>query len=610
VSAPARSPLARPTAVIRDLRARGWLRFDAPIEVIRADRPEDVTTAIRAVDTAAARGLWAAGFVAYEAAPAFDAAIRVRPRDADAPPLAWFGLFDRPAVVESIDDPARDSGDATDAGVWTPDITRDEYDRAIARIRDHLRAGDTYQVNFTFRLRAAWTGDDAWPLFVRLAAAQQADCAAWIDTGRFAIASASPELFFALDGRQITCVPMKGTAPRGRWTAEDLGLADALHRSEKNRAENVMIVDMVRNDLGRICDVGSVRVPGKALFSVGRYPTLLQMTSAVTGDTSADLAGVFGALFPSASVTGAPKVRTTGLIADLESSPRGVYTGAIGVVMPGAQARFNVAIRTVVVDRERQRAEYGVGSGIVWDSDGRDEYAECLLKARIVVEGAWQPTLLETLRWSREGGYALLDRHLSRLIDSSLFFFLSGVDTAGIREKLTALAATFDAAPQVVRVVVPPRGEPTVTAAPFVPRRQPVRLALALDPIDDRDVRFFHKTTSREAYDAARAAHPDADDVILWNRRGELTETTISNLALEIDGQWWTPPVSSGLLAGTYRGVLLDEGRIRERVLTLDALDRCQGMAVVNSVRGWEEAVLARRPAVETEAGRPGRPTE
>jgi para-aminobenzoate synthetase/4-amino-4-deoxychorismate lyase len=149
-----------------------------------------------------------------------------------------------------------------------------------------------------------------------------------------------------------------------------------------------------------------------------------------------------------------------------------------------------------------------------------------------------------------------------------------------------------------------------VTAAPFVPRRQPVRLALALDPIDDRDVRFFHKTTSREAYDAARAAHPDADDVILWNRRGELTETTISNLALEIDGQWWTPPVSSGLLAGTYRGVLLDEGRIRERVLTLDALDRCQGMAVVNSVRGWEEAVLARRPAVETEAGRPGRPTE
>ena len=261
---------------------------------------------------------------------------------------------------------------------------------------------------------------DPFYLFLQLTDAQQSSYGAYLNTGRYAICSASPELFFELDGDRLRSRPMKGTASRGQTLAADRIQAERLHHSVKNRAENVMIVDMVRNDMARVAEIGSVRV--LRLFEIERYPTVLQMTSTVECRTRASLPEIFTALFPCASVTGAPKIRTMQIIRDLEPGPRGVYTGAIGFVAPGRRARFNVAIRTVVVDTVAGEAEYGTGSGIVWESDSAEEYQECRLKARILTVMPRAFDLLESLLWTPESGCFLLERHLDRLRDSAEYF--------------------------------------------------------------------------------------------------------------------------------------------------------------------------------------------
>ncbi|GAB4435534.1 MAG: hypothetical protein Kow0031_17270 [Anaerolineae bacterium] len=355
---------------------RQWLQFKNPVEVIAVDDVAAVRPALaRVEDAVERRGLTAAGFLAYEAAPAFDPAFRVRPQS--ALPLLWFGLYRQPEPAP----PPTPNGQNHTLGQFTPAISADAYHRAIAQIKQHIAAGETYQVNYTMRLRTSFSGQP-WSLFARLAGAQRGQLAAFVDTGRFALCSASPELFFDRDGDWLTARPMKGTAPRGDTPAEDDRLANWLHNSTKNRAENVMIVDMIRNDLSRFAELGSVRVP--RLFQIERYPTVLQMTSTITARSDRPLAEIMAALFPCASITGAPKVRTMEIIAALEPEPRGIYTGAIGFMAPGRQAQFNVAIRTVAIDRQSGLAEYGVGGGIVWDSDPEQEYEECQIKARVL----------------------------------------------------------------------------------------------------------------------------------------------------------------------------------------------------------------------------------
>ncbi|MBN1558285.1 MAG: aminodeoxychorismate synthase component I [Lentisphaerae bacterium] len=352
-----------------------WRRFDNPVEVVAAHRPQDVWPVLQRADAAAADGLHAVGFVAYEAAPGLDAALTAH---AACPlPLVWFGFYRAPAPAR----PPEAAADARAAGPWTPSVTRPAYRRAIASIKGLLRQGDTYQVNYTFRLRAPYAGPPE-ALFARLAANQRARHAAYIETDAFAVCSASPELFFKLDGDRLESRPMKGTAPRGATPAADRAQARSLRASAKNRAENVMIVDMLRNDMGRIARPGSVTAG--PLFTVEAYPTVWQMTSTVRSRTDAPVSGILRALFPCASVTGAPKVRTMQIIQSLEPDPRGVYTGCLGVVSPGRRAEFSVAIRTACVDRAAGRAEYGVGGGIVWDSRADAEYAECADKARVL----------------------------------------------------------------------------------------------------------------------------------------------------------------------------------------------------------------------------------
>jgi para-aminobenzoate synthetase/4-amino-4-deoxychorismate lyase len=347
---------------------------------------------------------------------------------------------------------------------------------------------------------------------------------------------------------------------------------------------------MVRNDLGRIAGIGSVQVP--KLFETERYPTLWQMTSTVTAKTSSSLTEIFSALFPCASITGAPKVSTMRIIKELEATPRRIYTGSIGYISPQRKAKFNVAIRTALVDREAQQAEYGVGGGIVWDSTSADEYAEALLKARVLTEQPPAFSLLETMLWTPETGFYLLDKHLARMLDSANYFDIS-TSKEKLEEYLGQISAKFTSA-QRVRLLLDRSGGLESEAVPFQPVQmdQPLNICLAKEPVDSGDVFLFHKTTQRDIYESALSASPGTDDVLLYNELGELTEFTIGNLVVELDGKLFTPPISGGVLAGTFRAHLMETGQVEERTIRVEELKNCSKIFLVNSVRRWQRTVI------------------
>jgi para-aminobenzoate synthetase/4-amino-4-deoxychorismate lyase len=569
--------------------------FEEPVAVLEARRPEEVPGVLEAAEAAAERGIWAAGFVAYEGAPGLNPDLAV-PTHAEGSafadlPLAWFGLFERRVDVAPLESPIGPV-DHRPAAPWRPSVPRDAYDAALARIHERIAAGDTYQVNHTIRLHATIVGDDRG-LYRDLCLAQRGGYAAYLRAGRYHVASASPELFFRLDGERITTRPMKGTAPRGRWLEEDEEIARRLLDSAKDRAENAMIVDLLRNDLGRIAVPGSVG--WDELFHAERYETVWQLTSTIEGDLrpGTRIVDVFRALFPSGSVTGAPKVATMRMITELEDSPRGVYCGAIGYLAPPdsgePRAHFNVAIRTVVVDTGTRLAEYGVGGGVTWDSSAAGEYQEILTKARVLSSPRPAFTLFETLRWTPGDGFRHLPEHLARLRSSATYFGFRCDDPAVGSALEDAVAGRGE--PARVRLDLARDGEVRVEISdlPSSPE-DPVRIAIDHDPVDPTDVWLFHKTSVRDIYDRRRARRPDVDDVVLVNARGEVTETTIANLAVQIDAAWVTPPREAGLLSGTFRDVLLREGRLRERPVTLEEFQAAEAVALVSSVRGWREA--------------------
>ncbi|MCW2702147.1 MAG: pab [Blastococcus sp.] len=589
-----------------DGEGRPWARFDdlesgvallcpPPSRVLTARRPEDVVPVLTEVERATAAGQWAFGYLAYEAAAGLDAALPVADPPADGPPLVWFGICDPPREVRPV-------GSGQDRHVpgtqWVPDWSDEDHRSAVARVRQHIAAGDTYQCNLTDRLRAQVRGD-LEQLYAGLATAQRGAYNAYLDLGRHVVASASPELFFEWSGDRIRTRPMKGTAARGRSVDDDLEQARRLAASPKERAENLMIVDLLRNDLSKVARLGSVEVP--ALFVLERYPTLWQMTSEVTARTAAGvgLVDVFRALFPCGSVTGAPKRATMQLIRELEPRPRGVYCGAIGLLAPPGspfRARFSVAIRTVVVDRDSGAALYGAGGGITWDSDPAAERAELRAKTAVLTGPHPEHELLETLGWSSGPGFRNLDRHLARLAGSAAYFGFP-CDLAQVRTALDGAVEHLHG-PARIRLRLDRSGHVAVDAGPApAPLGRPVTLALDGHPIDSTSVWHVHKTTRREAYASRAARHPGVDDVVLVNERGEVTETCIATLAVRIDDRWWTPPTASGCLPGVERGRLLELGLLQERVLTVADLERAQGLAVVSSLRGWRPAVLVHDPS-------------
>lgn len=579
------APLAR----FDDLISGTAWEFAAVERELVAFGSQDVPALLDEVERSAREGWWAVGYVAYEAASGLDPTLATR-SGAGALPLAWFGLTTGPARVPTVD---RLAGSSRGRASWSPEWDATRHRSAVGVVRDHIAAGQTYQVNLTTRLSAPAPGCPLG-LYRDLAVAQRAAHHAYLDTGRFVIASASPELFFETRaGGAIGMRPMKGTAPRGRHRVEDEAAVARLRSSAKERAENVMIVDLVRNDLARVAVPGTVTVPH--LLRPERFETVYQLTSDVTARLRDDvgLTDVFRALFPCGSVTGAPKARTMQIIREVEDGPRGAYCGAIGFVAPhGADVRthFSVAIRTVVIDRDEDSASYGAGGGITWDSDPAAEYEELLSKARVLSRRPADFELIETMRHERAHGLHFLDAHLTRLAASADYFGFR-FDQAGVRR---ALASKLDGAGDCrVRVRCERGGGVSVDIEPLPgTSEEPVGLVVDREPVDTSSCWPFHKTSRRAPYDARLARHPEADDVLLVNGAGEVTESCRANLAVRLDGVWYTPPVSCGCLPGIERTRLVDAGVLRERPIRVTDLRRAEALALVSSLRAWRAAVL------------------
>jgi para-aminobenzoate synthetase/4-amino-4-deoxychorismate lyase len=570
--------------------------FGVPERSLAAMTPSEVVPLLQRVEEETAAGWWAAGFIAYEAATCLSESLPTRRPNADealgALPLAWFGLFGSPPATETLQ--PRGSGErGYRVSPWQPAVGAASYRAKVATIRERIQAGETYQCNLTLPLLSQVSGD-LFEFYRDLAMAQRGAYNAYLDTGRFVLASASPELFFEWIGDRLTTRPMKGTAARGRWSAEDASKARELVCSPKEQAENVMIVDLIRNDLGKVARAGSVQV--ERLFAVERFPTVWQLTSTVTAQVrpQTNLTDVLRALFPCGSVTGVPKARTMSLIAELEESRRGVYCGAVGVVAPSGadfRARFSVAIRTLVVDRQTGVAVYGTGGGITWDSQASAEHEELMTKAAILSSVPEEFQLLETMAFVPGGGIRNQERHLARLADSADYFgFPLDLDAVNCALVAALSGALSDAR---VRLLVDRRGLCSIDLSPLPPPPSgPVKLVLEPDPVQSSNVCLYHKTTRRDVYQERDSRHAEVDDVIMVNECGQLTETTVANLALQIDGVWYTPPLAAGCLPGVQRGLLLSDGQLTERVLTTEDLGRAAGIALVSSLRGWRPAVL------------------
>ena len=459
-------------------------------------------------------------------------------------------------------------------------------EHSIMSIKQAIEVGNTYQTNYTIRLNSQFQGDDI-ALFQKLKKAQASNYCAYIDTGEHSILSASPELFFHLDGDQVTTRPMKGTIERGKSFAEDEANASWLYQSEKNRAENVMIVDLLRNDLGILAEPGTVHVP--KLFEIEQYPTVHQMTSTITAKISENtqIVDIFKALFPCGSITGAPKISTMEIISNLENSPREVYCGAIGYITPNHEAIFNVPIRTVVIDQKTGNATYGVGGGITWDSTTEGEYHEVLAKASLLEEDRPEFQLLESLLL-KDGEYFLLEEHLTRLKNSAKYFGIS-LDVENAQKTLHDFARKNSLGDLKIRLLFDKNGELTIESQPITQLKAPLMVTLADKPLDKNNPFLYHKTTNRAVYSHFQKKYSHVFDVLLWNEDEELTEFTNGNVVLEIDGILWTPPINSGLLGGTYRERLLQEGKIHEKVLTMADLRKSKKIWFINSVRKWLE---------------------
>ncbi|MEP6501898.1 MAG: aminodeoxychorismate synthase component I [Betaproteobacteria bacterium] len=590
------APRSTPTALI-DFRspdagvAPMRLAFGQPRECLRAITADQVAPLLARVDALARGGAWCVGYLCYEASAAFDEAFETHAPADPTRPLAAFAIHD--ALLADFDTAATPLSEAADVR-WTRGPQRGEFDATIAEILRAIADGEVYQVNATAPLTGTMQGDPL-ALFAALRRAQPHAYAAFLDfgDGDDRILSVSPELFFDWRGDRLLARPMKGTAPRGANDADDAAQSQFLRTAPKERAENLMIVDLLRNDLSRIAEPFSVRVP--RLFHTEAWPTVWQMSSDVVATTRLDtsLCDVFGALFPCGSITGAPKVQAMRLIRELEPEPRGIYCGAIGVVQPGGAATFNVPIRTLALrdDAGTVHVRCGIGSGITADATAAGEWDEWRHKRAFVDRASQAFELLETLRLE-EGAFVDLEAHLARM-DAAARHFAFAPPLSAAREALAALRDAHPRGRWRVRLLADRAGHARAQAFALAPTPVPVRVRLATRPLVGTDGEFVRfKTTHRTHYDAFTPVDADVFDTLLWNERGELTEFTRGNVALRIDGRWLTPSLSSGLLPGIARAVLLADGTLQEAVLTRDDLARCDGLAFFNSLRGWLDAEL------------------
>ncbi len=569
--------------------------FEHPVEIIRADDPSEVETALSALDSALARGLHAAGFFSYELGYLLEPRLSTLIPENRKVPLLWFGLYAGPRELtgaevqdwlyeEAIGNPT--------LGELAHSWDSVSYLKRFAEVQNNIRSGDIYQLNLTFKAKFNLQGSPL-ALYRDLRLKQRVAYAGLVDTGDVTILSASPELFIKQDGRIIETRPMKGTAPRAGTLEADTSVRDVLSKDVKNRAENLMIVDLMRNDLGRIADLGSVSVTD--LFTVETFKTLHQMTSGVRAELKPGIGivDILKAIFPPGSITGAPKIRAMELIRQLETEPRGVYCGAIGRFSPDGTALFNVAIRTTIIDR-KGAGEMGIGSGIVADSDGEKEYAECLLKMKFLTDPVRRFELIETMLYEPAKGIWLRGYHLARLAASAAYFGFA-FDAKKVHDAIEGAIAKNSSERLRIRLLLDEDGGISVTTTP-----QPASAASAVmryvvsdTRLKSADLFLYHKTTRRDLYDREWKHYADtlgADEVIYLNENGEVAEGSRTTIFLERDGKLLTPRLAAGVLPGTLRAALIDDGRAIEARLSIEDLNGREKIYLGNSVRGLVRA--------------------
>ncbi len=569
--------------------------FLHPVRVISANTLDGIAQVFSQIEEALVGGLHVAGFFSYECGYYFEKFVGIQP-DAQELPLAWFGVYEKPLIFDHAQgrfqgnnplptlerSPQKHTNPIADSVAL--EISRAAYCASILKIKEYLAAGDTYQVNFTDRV-SLHAQHSASAVFASLLQHQSVAYGAWMNVAGHHILSFSPELFFRVDAGRIVTRPMKGTMPRGLDADGDAQAALRLQNDEKNRSEHVMIVDMLRNDLGRICAMGSVQV--EDIFSIERYETLLQMTSTVSGTLRPEIrySDIFRSLFPSGSVTGAPKIRTMQIIREMERTPRGVYTGAIGYISPGGTSVFNVAIRTLVM--QDSRIQMGVGGGIVADSDPDEEHRECLLKAAFLTRAHQDFQLLETMLWEKD--FCFLSEHLDRL-ESSASYFNFPFDRKAVLSQLREVAGAFPVCERYrVRLLLDAGGNVTLDPSALRMENPAARVRLSSERVSSTDIFLRHKTTRRQIYDQQyAAARADGfDEALFTNENGEVTEGAISNLFIERAGKLLTPPLACGVLPGIFRRHLLKtRATAEERILTVEDLKTAEAVFLCNSVRG------------------------
>ncbi|MGX1498724.1 para-aminobenzoate synthetase/4-amino-4-deoxychorismate lyase [Labrenzia sp. MBR-25] len=598
------SPLRPGSVLLLDLlKQRSALLFQAPEEVISCTRLDEVRGCLERLEAAQEEGRYAAGFLAYELGFAFEEKLRQRFRETGEP-LLWFGLFDAPEELDLAEARAllASAADGAEAAIGKPefDMDRAAYDTAFARVRGHLAKGDIYQVNLTMRARFRHQGAPE-QIFQTLLRRQPVEFAAFLRLEDRTILSLSPELFLERQGTRLRTRPMKGTAPRGRYVSEDGTIALRLSSDPKQRSENTMIVDLMRNDLSRIAETGSVTVT--KLCEVERYQSLHQMTSTVEAEVPGHVgfASITEHLFPCGSITGAPKLSAMQIAHDLETGPRGVYTGSIGYLAPGGDFRLNVAIRTLVL-REDGNGEAGTGSGVIFDSGASPEYDECALKLKFMSEETPAFDLIETLAYHPGDGYLLLERHMQRL-EASAAYFGFRFQADDIRAELLRQSRAF-AGSRRVRLLLSADGGVSVTSTDLPPAGEETvfNLVIAQESTQSSDRFLFHKTTNRAFYDDTRQryqAQTGCQEVLFLNENGYLTEGSYTTLFVRKNGRLLTPALRHGLLPGTFRAGLLERGLASEADLTPQDLKEAEDVYVGNSVRG----LIRARLLSEQEAG-------
>ncbi|KJJ84321.1 para-aminobenzoate synthase subunit I [Candidatus Omnitrophus magneticus] len=591
-----------------------FLYFSSPVKIIACHTAETINNCFIELENALDSGYFAAGFLSYEAGYHF---ANINHQKKTAFPLLYFGIFKKPLTISlsALNKLRNNAAIKITSGYYSLPLKK--YINDLSKIKHHLQKGNSYQVNYTFKYKFNCAvpstlndlnkkhshihhGSSALiNLFLTLLERQTVPYAVMGEFEDWAILSLSPELFFQKTGKQLFTRPMKGTKSRGITPREDAFNKQFLYSDEKNRAENIMIVDLLRNDLGKISLSGSVKTD--KIFSVEEYDTLFQMTSDITSTLKKNINfyKIFQALFPSGSVTGAPKKRTLDIIRSLEKEERNIYTGCIGYISPKKNCLFNIAIRTALINKTSGHGELGIGSGVVFDSIPKKEYEESLLKSSFFVNlpAIKLFSIIETILWENRR-YFLLTLHMERLKKTCAFFGYP-YDSAKVLKNLKLLSKNFYAEKKYkIRLLIDKQGNMDLSYTPLEkPATSPVKILLSKKTVQSDNIFLHYKTTNRDLYDKELSRHKKNGffDVLFLNERGELTEGAISNIVLKLNNKFFTPPVSSGLLNGVYRQVLLKHKtrpHVEEKILYLEDIRNASDILLINSVRKITKAIL------------------